>query len=168
MSYLFLCLFSVFDTKSNFAVASMLGSDSINILFVFGVILYRQRDECVIDNWLYIRDSLYYLIGVILLATFYMLESLTWYFAFILVGYYFIFYAIQSKNDSVKEAVYILLGFKQDDDSFNAEEHYNYKKRRDSITYLKESDYIDRGDQTLQKKLNRTEAILKINFKGIF
>lgn len=167
MSYLFLCLFSVFDTRTNFAVATMLGSDSINILFVFGLILFRQTcAESLIDHWLYLRDLLYYLIGVILLATFYMLGSLTWYFAFILVGYYIVFYAIQSKNDAVKEAVYILLGFKQDDDSFNADEHFQFKKRRDSISYLKENEYIDRGDQTLQKKLNRTEAILKINFKG--
>ena len=92
--------------------------------------------------------------------------NITWYFSLILVGYYAVFYVIQSKNELVKDSVYKLLGFNHEDHSFNADELFQYKKRRDSLTFLKENNYIDRTDQTLQKKLNRTEAILKINFKG--
>lgn len=169
MSYLFLCFFDVFDTQSNFAVATVLGSDVINIFFIFGYILYKHfNEESHIDNWLYFRDILYYLLGVGLLTTFFMLGSINWYFSLILVAYYVVFYIIQSKNETVKDSIYKLLGFTHEDDSFNADEHYTYKKRRDSLTFLKENNYVDRSDQTLQKKLNRTEAILKINCKGLY
>lgn len=167
MSYLFLCFIDVFDTQTNFAVATVLGSDIINVFFIFGFILYRHfAEESNIDHWLYFRDILYYLLGIGLLTTFFMLNKITWYFSLILVAYYAVFYIIQSKNETVKDSIYKLLGLIHEDDSFNADEHFQYKKRRDSVTFLKENNYIDRIDQTLQKKLNRTEAILKINFKG--
>lgn len=166
--YFFLCFYDVFDTQSNFGVASILGSDAINIFFIFGFVLnkYYTKDEEEFDIWRYLRDFLYYLLGVGLIVTFYMVESITWYFSLILLAYYIAFYALQSKNETVRKNILKMLGFTQEDENYHVDEHFIYKKRRDSISFLTSNSYVDRSDQTLQKKLNRTEAILKINFQG--
>lgn len=168
MCYFLICFYDVFDTQSNFGVATVIGSDAINIFFIFGMILFKYytKEEEDIDIWIYLRDFLYYLLGIGLLITFFMVESVTWYFSLILLGYYVAFYVLQSKNEAVKENIFRILGFTQEDENYHVEEHFIYKKRRDSISFLFENNFIDKTDQTLQKKLNRTEAILKINFKG--
>ena len=167
MPYLILAFFSVFDTQSNFAAGTIVGTDAFNIFLVFGIIVLKNfNEENNIDNWLYFRDLFIYLVGLVLLIISFVKELLPWWLSMILMVYYAVFYFVQSQNEASRDLFYRLLGLTHDEDSFNADEHFQYKKRRDSLTFLNENSHIDKHDQALVKKLSRTDAILLINLKG--
>jgi hypothetical protein len=74
------------------------------------------------DKWLFLRDMIWYLIGLALVILFLFLGTVTWWMAIILIVYYGIFFIIQIKNDEIKNKIYRLVGITHEDDSFNADE----------------------------------------------
>lgn len=58
------------------------------------------------------------------------------------------------------------LGLKNEDNEFNSDEHFQCRKRRLSLTTLKEKECLDYSDPNFLKKLNRMEALLVIQFKS--
>ena len=161
--------FSLYDTQTNLGVSTVVGSDAINIYFVIGVILYKLNGaETNLDNYIFVRDVIFYVLGLLLLSIFYFVKDSHWEIPMGLLIYYFCYYQVQLNHDSIKETIYKLLGFIHDDDSFNADEHFLFKKRRDSLTFLQENQFVDLKDETLIKRLNRSKAMLSINLKDQF
>lgn len=56
------------------------------------------------------------------------------------------------------------LNISNEDNEFSSDQHLEYKKRRFSITHLKDAGFIDMKDVNLQKRLNRMEALLVLRY----
>ena len=81
-----------------------------------------------------------------------------------MVVYYLINYMVLSSNQEIKEKVMEWLGLNNEDNEFNSDEHYNFRRRRESSSNLKELNCFDPAEPNLIKKLNRMEALLVIRF----
>ena len=72
-----------------------------------------------------------------------------------------------SFNEALKDKLYRLIGKINDDDSFNCDDHLLQKRRRNSITFLKENGFIQTEAKDLLEKIQRQDAFLKVIYKGI-
>jgi hypothetical protein len=84
------------------------------------------------------KDIVWYFLGIGILFVFLYQVNFEWWMAFILLVYYFFFYLLQRNSDAIKNGILRGLGIISEDDSFDAENQYLYKKRRESITNLLE------------------------------
>lgn len=120
----------MFKSKSDLGVSTLIGSDMWNIcilysIIVFKIILKKKKNILegrYLDAWIFFRDILMYLIGLGTLTLFLYLEDIAWWMALILVVYGGCFFMIVSKNESLKNKIYRMVGLTHEDDSFNADE----------------------------------------------
>lgn len=80
---------------------------------------------CLITNWLELGTSL------------------------ILLGFYILDLFVIGLNEEIKEKIMDWLNITNDDNEFSSSQHLEYKKRRFSITQLRQANYINRQDQNL-------------------
>ncbi|CAD8175739.1 unnamed protein product [Paramecium octaurelia] len=166
MQYLILCFYSTFSSKSDLGVSVIIGSDAFSILFIFGLILIKfpTSHHGVLDTWTTLRDCVIYIVGllVMLLCLYYEWAKIGT--ALVLLVYYILDLIVLAGNYEIKEKIMEWLTLNNEDNEFNSDQHLEYKKRRYSVTQLRDAGMVDLKDQSLQKKINTFEAILVIKY----
>lgn len=158
------CLVSLFMQQPSMGVAQVVGVDAFNILYLFALIVYSQyyKHEGSFDKWTLLRDAFFYCLGLTILVLAYLLQTFAWYMGFSLIFYYLLFYMSISRNDSLKETVLKTLGIVKEDDDFNSDDHFNFRRRRTSITVCNLEGCIpEDADAVFSIKLNRITSLLK-------
>ena len=95
---LILYFLSTFISFTDEGLGLVMGSDMFNLGFIYPllllkVVLNKQKDR-ELDSWFFLRDSVCYLVGLILVTIFLFLDGITWWMAFILIAYSIIFFFI--------------------------------------------------------------------------
>ena len=88
-------------TKSTVGFSTIVGSAVFNVIFVIGVCALAAPGDLQLTWWPLFRDSLYYLISLIVLTIFFGVNSpqqIEWYEALILFLMYFCYVFMMSKN----------------------------------------------------------------------
>ena len=170
-SYLFIigCFSTLFTNSSNQGISQVIGSDACNIFYVFGMIILNEYHKLEQDfnKWELFRDSLWYIIGLIILCVLYLKQTWGWWAGIIMIVYYLAYYLILLNNDEIKDNVLKLLFIIKEDDEFNSDQHFNFKRRRTSITVCNLQGCIpDETDEVFSLKNNRINALLKLKYTG--
>jgi len=147
----------------------LFATDMVNICLIFGSILLfailpKKKEGSDVDGWLLLRDTLYYIIGVVIFIAFVYFDMVAWWSGILMLLYWLIHLIILSYNEYIRDQVYLMVGLKHEDDSFNAEEQAKQVKRRNSLTELKCKNLIDKTDEQLKKKIMRMDALLRVKF----
>jgi len=147
----------------------LFATDMVNICLIFGSILLfailpKKKEGSDVDGWLLLRDTLYYIIGVVVFIAFVYFDMVAWWSGILMLLYWLIHLIILSYNEYIRDQVYLMVGLKHEDDSFNAEEQAKQVKRRNSLTELKCKNLIDKTDEQLKKKIMRMDALLRVKF----
>ena len=80
-----------------------------------------------LDSWIFIRDAVFYIMGLSIIIAFYLNKEFGWYVGFVLILYYMVYYFSISKNEQLKETCLKLVGIINEDDDFNSDEHFLYR-----------------------------------------
>ena len=118
-----------------------------------------------LNEWIFLRDGVFYILGLAIIITFYLNEEFNWYTGFIPIIYYVLYYLSISRNEQLKETCFKLLGITNEDDEFDAEDHLHLKKRRHSIRDLVRNNMILDNDEMLNNRIGRQRVLLKIKLK---
>jgi Ca2+/Na+ antiporter len=161
--YLFVMLYSTMLANDSIGITTIMGSDAINLLFVMGLVQWRAKIEYEMEFWVFIKESVLYLITLALAVVFFSFKKFYWWMSIIWLGVFAI-YAIflQARNEDLRDKLAQALGLKVEEDAFSSEENYKMVKRRSSITELAEKNCIDNNDFELNRKIRRQEAGLLI------
>lgn len=89
-----------------------------------------------LNEWTFLRDGIFYIIGLSIIIVFYLNEEFNWYTGIVLMFYYILYYMSISRNEQLKETCLKLLGITNEDDEFNSDYYENQKKRRYSLTKI--------------------------------
>jgi hypothetical protein len=61
----------------------------------------------------------------VLSGCFFLNDQVYWWMSFIMMLIGFVFFWFQSKDEEMKNMIFTMIGIRHEDDSFDAEEHYN-------------------------------------------
>jgi len=166
--YLFVMIYSVVLAKDNFGIATILGSDALNLLLIMAVVQLRVKTFTEIDPWIFIKESTFYFANLIIAGIFFSFKELKWWMALLWLGYFCIYIMyFQKKNEQLRDKLALLLGLKDEDDVFNAEPNYAMVRRRHSLTEIIELNIFDLDDPEMQRKIRRNEGALKIQLRDL-
>lgn len=151
LHFLILCFFTTFSSQSTLGVAAIIGSDAFNVLLILGLILikYPQSQHGTLDPWITLRDSLLYICSLVIMTACLITNWLELGTSLILLGFYILDLFVIGLNEEIKEKIMDWLNITNDDNEFSSSQHLEYKKRRFSITQLRQANYINRQDQNL-------------------
>lgn len=114
------------------------------------------------DNWILIRDLIFYVSGVAMIVQFNKLGT-DWWIGIVFLGYAFVYLFIQFINTELKELIL------KDVLQYNIYEDYNslnyqkFKKRRNSISDLMPLIGSLSDSQAYQKKLKVAQTVVILN-----
>ena len=101
-------LIGTFVAKSNVGFGTIVGSAVFNVLFVIGCCAVFSKDILTLTWWPLFRDSLYYVLGLLMLYIFFQASSPniieTWE-ALVLFGLYWGYVAVMANNQGMKKKV---------------------------------------------------------------
>ena len=98
----------------------------LNIFFVIGYVftVYKDGNHGVLDPWQMFRDIIVYAIGLITVILFLILNFITIWSGLILLGFYLVNFLVLNSDKDIKKKVMLWLGFTDENDEFNSDDHY--------------------------------------------
>ena len=102
---LFTSIIGVFFSDSQVGFGTIVGSAVFNVLFVIGMCAMFSKTLLNLTWWPLLRDSIFYIIALILLIIFFSDSSISWHEALGLFLVYIAYVAFMIKNSSIEIAV---------------------------------------------------------------
>jgi Ca2+/Na+ antiporter len=163
------CFASAFVSESDLGLSSTFGTDSLNILLIYGVIVIRvlpatstSEVELKLDHWVFLRDTTFYLVQLGIIQVFLYLRIFNWWAGLVIISLYLVYVYVQRKTTELKKKIYELAKQDDEEDYYEGNEEQRMIKRRDSSSNLLEEGFINHDDEILRKKLMRIDAVLAI------
>ena len=98
----------VVESDSDGGVMLIFATDMVNICLIFGIILIfailpKKQEGSDVDGWLLLRDTLYYIIGLISVILLIYFDLVAWWSGLLLVLYWLIHLIILSNNEGIRD-----------------------------------------------------------------
>src|SRR5262249_23029969 len=139
----------------------------VNLFLLMAMIQFKAKIRVDVDTWIYLKDSLLYLIMLGSVVAFLSVNVFYWWMGLVWFAYLVIYaLLLQKKNERLRDKLAQMLGLKDEDDAFSSAENYNMKRRRYSITELTTPELFSSRDPELLTKIKRNEAGLRIQIRG--
>ncbi|KAJ1218490.1 hypothetical protein NDU88_006068 [Pleurodeles waltl] len=102
---LFTSLIGVFISHSNVGIGTIVGSAVFNILFVIGMCALFSREVLNLTWWPLFRDVSFYILGLLMLISFFLDNRITWWESLLLLTVYFMYVTFMKFNVQVEDLV---------------------------------------------------------------
>ena len=102
---LFTSIIGVFFSDSQVGFGTIVGSAVFNVLFVIGMCAVFSKTLLELTWWPLLRDSIFYIIALVLLIVFFSDSSISWHEALGLFLVYIVYVAFMFKNSAIEVAV---------------------------------------------------------------
>lgn len=102
---LFTSLIGVFISHSNVGIGTIVGSAVFNILFVIGMCALFSREVLNLTWWPLFRDVSFYILGLIMLISFFLDNLIAWWESLLLLSVYIIYVTFMKFNVQVEALV---------------------------------------------------------------
>ncbi|KAG8455071.1 hypothetical protein GDO86_001335 [Hymenochirus boettgeri] len=102
---LFTSLIGVFISHSNVGIGTIVGSAVFNILFVIGMCALFSKESLNLTWWPLFRDVSFYILGLIMLITFFLDNFIKWWESLMLLGAYLMYVTFMKFNVQVENWV---------------------------------------------------------------
>lgn len=102
---LFTSIIGVFFSDSQVGFGTIVGSAVFNVLFVIGMCAVFSKTLLELTWWPLLRDSIFYIIALVLLIVFFSDSSISWHEALGLFLVYIVYVAFMVKNSTIEVAV---------------------------------------------------------------
>jgi Ca2+/Na+ antiporter len=86
----------------------LFATDMVNICLIFGSILLfailpKKKEGSDVDGWLLLRDTIYYIIGVVALIALVYFDLVAWWSGILMLLYWLIHLIILSYNEYIRD-----------------------------------------------------------------
>ena len=168
--YFYIMFFSVFTTNNNLGVGIITGSEIINIFGIMAVITYKIKEgsEPAMDQWFFVRNSLYYMLGCGLFVVSLQQESIVWYMALILFLYAVMYLVVLWKSEQLRIKIFSWLDIINEDEEFFDEELINMKTNSITIEELIDEGFVSMDDDKFEIKILQCQRALSNKDLGEF
>lgn len=102
---LFVSIIGVFISKSNVGFGTIVGSAVFNVLFVIGMCAMFSKAILSLTWWPLLRDSIFYIIALIVLIVFFSDQKIDWYEALVLLIIYVLYVIFMAYNGKTERVV---------------------------------------------------------------
>jgi len=98
----------VVESNSDGGIMLLFATDMVNICLIFGSILLfailpKKKEGSDVDGWLLLRDTLYYIIGVVAFIALVYFELVAWWSGILMLVYWLIHLIILSNNEYIRD-----------------------------------------------------------------
>lgn len=131
--YLFIMIIGFYCFDSNIGTFAILGSDIYAYLVVPALTIFFGKGKYSVDKWIFSRDLIFSNLALFVYYQLLKNETVEYIWPLLTLLPFLVYLTVQSNDNGWRERMRQLLGLTLDEETFDSEDIYKKRKRREDI-----------------------------------